>query len=116
MKTKFIAVSLIAINLVSISCRQDDEMLVEQEELSLQPESQMAKDSVSVSFESTDPPKDPPRDGTHWRTSSDGKDSIKVTPKTFTGLSLDAPVSSTEVIDNGPKDPPKDGTHWRSGN
>lgn len=117
MKTKFIAISLILIGLSSVACRHTEEVLIDQEDqLSLQPEdNQMAsKDSTSVGFETNDPPKDPPRDGSHWKTTSGNNDTIKVTPKSFTGIiSLDSPSSTTEVIDNGPKDPPRDGSHWR---
>lgn len=115
MKTKIIAISLIAICLSSIACRETDEMLVEneQQQLSLQSEkTQVTSNSgsqwriskanenlikIDMSLLEANSKKDcppppppspnPPRDGTHWLT------------------------SDTDDC----KDPPRDGTHWRMG-
>lgn len=115
MKLKLTTFSLMLIGLASIACRQSEEIFDQEEQVSLQQnENQMtAKDSAQSgsSFDENDPPKN----GTHWKTASDDKDSIKTTPpKNFVGNLLD-PNSLDPGIgsDDEPKDPPKNGTHWR---
>lgn len=106
MKKTIISISLIAIGLSSIACRETDEMLIEneQQQLSLKARSTSNIGSqLRISNENPikidtntleatnekdcDEPKDVPKDGTHWIISSD----------------------------DDCKDPPKDGTHWRMG-
>ncbi|MCD1117109.1 hypothetical protein [Chryseobacterium turcicum] len=115
MKTKIIAISLIAIGLSSIACRENDEMLVEneQQQLSLQAEKTQAtsnsgsqwriskanENSIKIDMSLLEanskedcpppppPPQNPPRDSSHWRT-----------------------LSTDDC-----KEPPRDGSHWRMG-
>lgn len=116
MKTKIIAISLIAIGISSIACRETDEMLVEneQQQLSLQSEktqvtsnsgshwriSKANENSIKIDMSSLEanskekecpppppPPQNPPRDSSHWLT------------------------SSTDDC----KEPPRDGAHWKMG-
>ena len=113
MKKKIISISLIAIALCSISCRETEEMLIENKQpqiaLKLQESQEPSKTGINstvvdykpikISFLGADdkdcppppppPPPNPntPRDGAHWLTSD---------------------------TDNCP-DPPRDGSHWRMG-
>ena len=100
------------IGLASTACRQAEETLIEDEQVSLhQDENQMsARDSTSTGFENNNPPKN----GTHWKTNS--KDTIKVIPpKSLVGnLTMDPTNSSSTIIDDQPQNPPKNGTHWRT--
>lgn len=112
MKTKLTAVSLVLVGLAMTSCRQTEDMLVEQDEQVLLYNDQnqvTAKDSTSttITFENNDPPKN----GTHWRTATDTiKISAPITPKSSMGTSN----SSGFELEDEPKDPPKNGTHWRA--
>ena len=105
MKTKFIVLSLIAVGISTISCRQDDENPVEdtfQSSLKQNSNEELQKnggDSLVVEGLETDPP----RDGTHWKV-----DEANETKK-IDSLSLLFEVNP----DNGPKDIPRDGTHWK---
>lgn len=111
MKTKLTAVSLILVGLAMTSCRQTEEMLVEQDEQVLLYDNQnqvTAKDSAATSGVAEN---DPPKNGTHWRTATDTiKISAPITPKSSMGTSN----SSGFELEDEPKDPPKNGTHWRA--
>ncbi|MFY1046368.1 hypothetical protein [Chryseobacterium sp. GP-SGM7] len=105
MKTKLIAISLIAIAICSTACRQTDNNLLEDDIQSAvqsnQTESQNSKnDSLAT---------EPPKDGSHWRAT----DSTTVTtpPKNII-LKADS-IKLDASVDNGPKEPPKDGSHWK---
>lgn len=112
MKLKLTTFSLMLIGLASIACRQGEETFDQEEQVSLhENENQMsAKDSTSTGFENNDPPKN----GTHWKTTAE--DTIKIiTPKSFIGGALDPNSSGSTIIDDTqPQDPPKNGTHWRA--
>ena len=105
MKTKFIVLSLIAVGISTISCRQDDENPVEDTfESSLKQNSneelqKNSGDSLVVEGLETDPP----RDGTHWKVD-------EVTGiKKIDSLSLNFQLG----LETGPEDPPRNGTHWK---
>jgi hypothetical protein len=97
MKTKIIAISLIAIGLSSIACRETDEMLIEneQQQLSLQSEKTQA---ISNS-------------GSHWRISKANENLIKIDMSL-----LEANGTAKECPPPPPPapDPPRNGTHWRT--
>ncbi|MCX8525000.1 hypothetical protein OF897_13860 [Chryseobacterium formosus] len=106
MKTKLIAISLIAIGVCITACRQSDDNLLEDDiqssAQSNQTESQRpVNDSLAT---------DPPRDGSHWKTT----DSVKVNPPKNFILKSDSIKLSVGIDDNGPKDPPRDGSHWKT--
>lgn len=109
MKTKFIVLSLIAAGICIMSCRQDDEIAVEEtfqsslkQQNNAEESQRIGNDSLSVENTETDPP----RDGAHWKV-----DEITGTKK-IDSLSL---LLQSEA-ENGPKDPPKESSHWKEGN
>ncbi|AZB29050.1 hypothetical protein [Chryseobacterium balustinum] len=93
MKTKIIAISLIATGLSSIACRETDEMLVEneQQQLSLQSEKTQATSNS----------------GSQWRISKANENLIKIDMSLLeaNGTAKECPPSP---------DPPRNGTHWRT--
>ncbi|WP_157444095.1 MULTISPECIES: hypothetical protein [unclassified Chryseobacterium] len=96
MKTKIIAISLIAIGLSSIACRETDEMLIEneQQQLSLQSEKTQATSNS----------------GSHWRISKANENLIKI------DMSLLEANTKKECPPPPPPppspNPPRDTSHW----
>lgn len=99
---KNILIGLVFIGLTTISCRQTDEILVENEHYSLSQEKSNDSTSsfkkfigdepkqISLDNKKNDCGQDVPRDGSHWLTANNN--------------------------DDCPKEPPKDGSHWKNGN
>lgn len=116
MKTKIITISLIAIGLSSVACRENDEMLMENEQQQLSLKSQKTQQATFNS-------------GSQWRIYSANENSLKIDMSLLEANkekecppppppSPDPPRNSTHwrVSSNEDcKEPPRNGTHWRMG-
>ncbi|MFL9832479.1 hypothetical protein [Chryseobacterium terrae] len=107
MKTNLITISLVIIGLSVFSCRQSEEMLIDQEEQISVLDNQNAAKEDSTSTPNTFENNDPPKNGTHWKIKDD---SIKTPTKSFENLKSDSLIYSVSINEN---DPPKNGTHWK---
>jgi hypothetical protein len=102
MKTNLITIGLVLVSLSIISCRQSEEMFIDQEEQISAFDNNASRLDSTVTFDNNEPPKT----GTHWKVMGD---SIKTPPK-FENFKNDSLSYSSNIDEN---EPPKTGTHWK---
>lgn len=117
----FIVMSIIGVTL--ISCREDDNLISQEDKTNLLENKVSREDENQNSANKSDStevgidPNDPPKNGTHWR----GRDSIIISnnettdpPKNGTHWKIEDSIKVSIPNDNT-VDPPKNGTHWKIG-
>ncbi|MCW3168157.1 hypothetical protein OMO38_06430 [Chryseobacterium sp. 09-1422] len=113
---KYFFIVFILMGIAVISCRQDDDLSSEKNTKDFFEKKTLKEDEIqnAANRDSTNiDPKEPPKNGTHWKIG----DSINVSedptepPKSGTHWK----IGDTIEISTDPTEPPKSGTHWKIG-